>query len=75
MPLAKLSSKSQIVLPAEIRREIGINPGDLLEITKENESIVIRKAPVSFVDALQRCSSPIWHNYASELERIRSEWD
>ena len=75
MPLARLSSKSQIVLPAKIRREAGIAPGDLLEITKENNSIVIRKAPTSFVDALQQCSSHIWQNYATELEKMRSEWD
>lgn len=75
MPLAKLSSKSQIVLPAKIRRQLEISPGDLLEIVTENETIVIRKAPSSFVDALQQCASSLWHGYESELEKSREQWD
>jgi len=75
MPLAKLSSKSQIVLPAEIRRELAINPGDLLEVVTEKEAIVIRKAPFSFVEALQECTSPLWQGYESELEKSRDQWD
>lgn len=75
MPLAKLSSKSQIVLPAKIRRKLAINPGDLLEIQTENETIIIRKAPSSFVDALQECASPLWRGYEKELQKSRDQWD
>ena len=32
MPLSKLSSKSQIVIPAAIRKRLNIQPGDELEI-------------------------------------------
>ncbi|MEA1991614.1 MAG: AbrB/MazE/SpoVT family DNA-binding domain-containing protein, partial [Thermodesulfobacteriota bacterium] len=48
MPLAKLSSKSQIVLPAKIRRRLNIRPGDMLEITAKQGCVTIHKAPVSF---------------------------
>jgi len=75
MPLAKLSSKAQIVIPAEIRRKMAIKPGDVLEMTTENETIVIRKAPSSFVDALEQCTSTLWQNYESELEKSREQWD
>ena len=75
MPLAKLSSKSQIVLPAKIRRHLNINPGDTLEIREENNQIVILKPPVSIVDALDQCGSKIWENYAKELLTTRKEWD
>ena len=40
MPLARLSSKSQIVLPAAIRRELGFHAGDLLEIAQEGDHVV-----------------------------------
>jgi len=76
MPLAKLSSKSQIVLPAKIRKQMAIKPGDLLEISIKDEAIIIRKAPSSFVDTLEeQCSSSIWHGYESELEKLRDQWD
>jgi len=75
MPLAKLSSKSQIVLPVEIRKQLSIKPGDLLEITLEGDSVVIHKAPDSFVDALDRCGSDLWRGYADELKKDRDEWD
>lgn len=75
MALAKLSSKSQIVLPAEIRRRLRIQPGDLLEITGKNNQIIIRKAPGSFVNALESCSSEIWRGYDKELEDTRAQWD
>jgi len=75
MTLAKLSSKSQIVLPAKIRKSLAIKPGDTLEITTDNEAIIIRKAPASFVDELERCASSIWRDYKRELDQSRDQWD
>jgi len=75
MPHARLSSKSQIVLPAKIRRHLNIHPGDTLDIREENQRIVIVKAPVSIVDELDLCGSEIWQGYADELTRSRQEWD
>jgi len=74
MPLAKLSSKSQIVLPAPIRRQLNIKPGDELEISTEDNVIIIRKSPQSAVDALDSCNSDIWHNYEKELDNERDQW-
>jgi len=74
MPRAKLSSKSQIVLPAAIRRRLKIQPGDELEITEENDAITIRKAPQSATDALEACASDIWRGYEKELDEARDQW-
>ncbi|OGQ98072.1 MAG: hypothetical protein A2521_07135 [Deltaproteobacteria bacterium RIFOXYD12_FULL_57_12] len=74
MPLAKLSSKSQVVLPATIRRRLDLKPGDTLEITAEQDWVMIRKAPVSFVEALDKCSSDLWRGYETELEEAREQW-
>lgn len=74
MPLAKLSSKSQLVLPADIRRKLNIQPGDQLEINADDKVITIKKAPASFTEALESCASDLWHDYATELIRER-EWD
>ena len=75
MPTAILSSKSQFVLPAEIRRKLGIHPGDRLVVELEGDHAVIRKAPRSDVEALADYRSEIWRGYADELEQARDEWD
>ena len=46
MPLIKVSSKSQIVLPAKIRKQLAIKPGDILEIKAENMLSLFEKLPL-----------------------------
>ena len=75
MPTATLSSKSQIVLPAEIRGRLGIRPGDRLVVELEGDHVVIRKPPHSDVEALAAYRSKIWHDYADEVQSGRDEWD
>jgi AbrB family looped-hinge helix DNA binding protein len=74
MPTATLSSKSQLVLPAEIRRKLGIHPGDLLVVELEGDHAVIRKTPYSDVEALAAYRSTIWRDYADEVQAARDEW-
>ena len=75
MATARLSSKSQIVIPAAIRRRLGLAPGDLLEIRQEGDRIVVQKIRSSALEALERLGGPIWRGSAEALERARDEWD
>jgi len=75
MATARLSSKSQIVIPAAIRRRLGLSPGDLLEIRQEGDRIVVQKVRGSALAALERLSGPIWQGSAEALDRARDEWD
>ena len=75
MTTAILSSKSQIVLPVEIRRKLGIHPGDRLVVELEDDHVVIRKAPHSDVEALAAYRSEDWGAYAQELQTARDEWE
>ncbi len=75
MPDATLSSKHQLVLPAAVRKKLGVKAGDLLDIQVEDDHAVIRKAPKSYVAALQRNSLAPWKNYSQALERDRERWD
>ena len=75
MATATLSSKSQLVLPAEVRRKLGFKPGDRLIVEVEGDHAVIRKAPHSDVEALAAYRSEIWRNYADEVQKARDEWD
>jgi AbrB family looped-hinge helix DNA binding protein len=40
---AKMTSKGQVTIPIEIRRRMGLNPGDLLEIRESREGYVFHK--------------------------------
>lgn len=75
MPLAKLSSKSQIVVPAAIRRQLGLKPGDYLQVIAREDCFVVQKAPISFVERLDRCGSAHWEGFEAELDQARDQWD
>ncbi|HEX8696063.1 MAG TPA: AbrB/MazE/SpoVT family DNA-binding domain-containing protein [Longimicrobium sp.] len=75
MPTARLSSKSQIVIPVEIRRKLGIEPGDELLLETEDDRIVIRKSTQSALELLESLPKEIWKNAAEEIQRMRDEWE
>ena len=75
MVISTLSKKSQLVLPAKIRRQLGIEPGDRLELEVEGDHVILRKAPRSDVEALGQYRSSLWTGLAEELEQARDEWD
>ena len=41
MSLIQVREKAQITIPSKIRKELGIKKGDYLEVTKEDDRIVI----------------------------------
>lgn len=41
MALVKLGARRQVTIPKEIIEQLGIKPGDYVEITRKNRSIVI----------------------------------
>lgn len=75
LPTTTVSSKAQIVLPAEIRRALGIRPGDRLEISVDGERIVLERAPRSDTEALNELGGDLWTGYAEELADARDAWD
>lgn len=76
MPTARLSSKSQIVIPAEVRRRLGLQPGDRLRVEVEDGRIVLtRESPLAALDRLRSAGTGRWKEAEEELERSRAEWD
>ena len=43
MVAAKITSKGQITLPKEVRRRLGVGPGDQVEFVEENGRYVLKK--------------------------------
>ena len=48
MPVATVSSKGQITLPAKLRRALGIEPHDRLSVEVVDDTIVLRPVPDFF---------------------------
>jgi antitoxin PrlF len=77
MPLAhsKLTAQSQISVPAEIRKKLGVGPGSVLEWDAKNEEVIVRKAGRHTLedvhDALFPQSAPKRKSATSVKEGIR----
>jgi AbrB family looped-hinge helix DNA binding protein len=53
MPNAKITSKGQVTIPAEVRRALGLKKGDMLAFEVRAEYAVVRKRP-TLVEVLER---------------------
>lgn len=77
MPLAhsKLTAQSQISVPAEIRKKLGVGPGSVLEWDVKSEEVIVRKAGQHTLadvhDALFPASAPKRQTTGSVKEGIR----
>ena len=78
MSTARLSSKSQIVVPAEVRRKLGLKPDDEIIVEVEGDHAVLRKCSKSPLDNLQELAAQdpeLFAGFDEELQRMRDEWD
>ncbi len=64
----KVTRHGQITLPSPVRRELGIEEGDIIEITIEDDRAVL--APKKLVDKSQ---AYFWSQAWQEAEREASE--
>lgn len=62
MIASKVSSKSQVTLPREVRKHLKLKQGDVIVYTVADEAVVMRKA------------SPIDVAYLSAIEATLGEW-
>jgi AbrB family looped-hinge helix DNA binding protein len=60
--LIKVSSKGLVTLPKKIRSRLGIQEGDYLTITTDNDRIIFRKAKLE-VD--YENPDDVWKDYSS----------
>jgi len=86
MPTTTVSSRYQITLPAEVRKALGIKPGDRLEVTVEGGQIVLRmqRPQVREVlaaiaeeepEALAELEKAVGEDAAAYLRELRGEAD
>lgn len=53
MPIVKTSSKGQIVIPIEIRKKLGIKPGQRVNLTVVDDKVFITPMPEDPIKALR----------------------
>ncbi|HEY0021370.1 MAG TPA: AbrB/MazE/SpoVT family DNA-binding domain-containing protein [Longimicrobium sp.] len=70
----KLSSKSQIVVPASVRKDLGLEPGDRVRFEPHPEGYLLRKAQAAtWVDRVAAVGGDELRGYAEQLLRERDE--
>lgn len=73
----KLNQKSQIVISKEIRKSLGLKPGDQLVAAVEGDKIILRPNPKSPMARLRGLGQGTWGSRAkidTYIEKLRDEW-
>ena len=73
----KLSSKNQIVVPKEVRKQLGLRPGDRLLIRSGKDTATITRAPSieEKLTMLMKMSPSTQTNAVRRIRKLRDEWD
>jgi AbrB family looped-hinge helix DNA binding protein len=73
----RVSTKGQVVIPREARASAGLRSGDELVVEVKDGSIVLRKAPSSWVAWGYGLGDRVWRGVDTEayLRRERSAWE
>lgn len=72
MPIQKLSSKNQIVLPKEAREAMRVKGGDELLVVVKNGVAIVMPKPRRYAEALRGIAKDVYRkNY---LKRERKAW-
>ena len=72
----KIGKKSQIVLPASIRKKLRISEGDEIIILSIGNTIVLVPKPKKYADYMKGLHAEIWQEDNPDLyvNKLREEW-
>lgn len=75
---AKLTEKFQITIPAEVRRRLGLQAGDVVSLVIEEGRVVLQGTRGSWTEASRGLGSEVWKEAgggAAAIERERDSWE
>ena len=74
---AKLTSKYQITLPAEVRRRLCLQAGDVVYLAVEGGQVMLRGARGGWTEASRGLGSELWRSEGgvAAIEADRDAWD
>jgi AbrB family looped-hinge helix DNA binding protein len=70
---AKLSSKNQIVIPAEARRALQLRPGDKILVVVRGDRVIVLQKPKSHRNTLRGLGRGLFSK--RYLAKERASWD
>ena len=68
----RVKHKGQVTIPQELRRELGIEEGAILEITKENDKLVLKPLPP--IEPGEPVGEEEYKKIIAELDERRRNW-
>ena len=74
----KLNQKSQIVISKQMRKALGLKPGDELAAVVTGDKIVLRPKPKNPAARLRGLGKGTWGNRTkidAYLDKLRDEWE
>ena len=75
MKRVTLSSKNQIVIPREARERLGLRPGDRLDVTVDEERIVIERSDEDLSESLRGLLRRYYGDVRDYLAAERDSWE
>lgn len=74
---AKLTSKYQITIPAEVRRKLRLNSGDVVYLSVEGDRVTLRGLPGGWTEASRGLGAEFWRRQGgvAALEAERDSWE
>ncbi len=77
MNVAKLTSKFQITIPADIRRKLGLHQGDAVVIDLEGDKAMLRPVHGGHVQRMSGLGKDVWASLGggdAYLQSERASW-
>jgi AbrB family looped-hinge helix DNA binding protein len=72
----KVSTKHQIVVPSAVRRQLGIQPGDRLEVRVEDGDVVLHPRPAKASERLRGLGKGMYGpDPVAFVRGLRDEWE
>lgn len=71
MQTSSLTIKGQVTIPAKIRKQLGLNPGDKIGFTIENDHVVLYRKETNIETAFGICHPKISVDLKTMDEAIR----
>lgn len=76
--MIRVGKRAQMVIPAALRRQLGIDEGDVLSAEiDERGRLVLQTVPADPLERLHQAGSGLYegHDGVEEQRRLRREWD
>lgn len=76
--IAKLTSKAQITIPAAVRRQLGLSPGDSVVLEIVDGRAVLSPLHGTFTQRMAGLGADLWAAHGGGeawLEAERDDWD